>query len=186
MVAAWGPEIQPPEWDPELCLEAGLPSPFPAPPPSPPPPPLPAHQQTPVVEDRQGNDSQPAVVHVAGRIHHHAVLLVSGNTDTQTMQCAERSRHWTVFEIWGHCRLNSRDTSCQAQGVTWGVPAWEDRMGEGRLWRSFPPRSAPQEATVDNKITVGTFPCARGITHVLQHLGKKCSVVMLEPSGLAL
>lgn len=61
-----------------------------------------------------------------------------------------------------------------------------DRLGEGRLRRSFPPRSAPQEATVDDKIMVGTFPCAHGITHVLQHVGKKCSVVMLEPSGGAL
>lgn len=91
----WGPEIQPPEWDSELCLEAWLPSPLPAPLPLPLPMwrhcpiPLPAYQQTPVIEDRQGDDRQPVVVHVAGGVHHHGVLLVSGNTDTRTVQCVE-------------------------------------------------------------------------------------------------
>lgn len=45
---------------------------------------LPAHEQTPVVEDRHGDDSQPVVVHVAGRVHHNAVLLLPGNAHTNS------------------------------------------------------------------------------------------------------
>lgn len=59
---------------------------------------LPAHEQTPVVEDWQGNDNQPVVVHVAGGVHHDGVL--PGNTVTQTIQCVERPQVWGVLEIW--------------------------------------------------------------------------------------
>lgn len=97
MVIVRGPEVQPPEWDSELSLEGCLPS-LPGPPSlplpgwRPHPTPIPAHEQTPVIEDGQGNGSQPVVVHVAGGVHHNGFLLLSGNTETHK-QCSVLEDH---------------------------------------------------------------------------------------------
>lgn len=58
---------------------------------------LPAHEQTPVVEDRHGDGRQPAVVEVAGGIHHEVLLLLSGNTHTH--------RQFSVLEGGGFGRV---------------------------------------------------------------------------------
>lgn len=74
MVAVRGPGLRPPEGEVELWLLGLVPwfPPFrctfhPCR--------LPANKQTPVIEDRQGDGGQPAVVQVAGRVHHDRILL---------------------------------------------------------------------------------------------------------------
>lgn len=93
--------------------------------------------------------------------------------DTQTVQCVGRPQHWRVLETWpsletlGQLQAEAQEMAVQGQCPVslkrshrvslYGKTGWE----QGRLC-SFPPCSAPQEATVDYKITVMSRPCVLG------------------------